>query len=122
MERREFESLVGEALDGIPEPFRERLENVEVIIEDQPTPSLLRAMGMNPKRDTLFGLYEGVPLTEREANYAMALPDRIIIFYRPLVRTFRSPAAIRREIQKTVIHEIGHFLGLDEAEIEGEGF
>jgi predicted Zn-dependent protease with MMP-like domain len=122
MERRQFETLVEEALDGIPKPFRTHLENVEVIIEDQPAPSLLRTMGMNPKRDTLFGLYEGVPLTEREANYGMALPDRITIFYRPLVRTFRSPAAIRREIQKTVIHEIGHFFGLDEEQIEGEGF
>jgi predicted Zn-dependent protease with MMP-like domain len=122
MERRQFETLVEEALDGIPEPFRERLENVEVVIEDQPALSLLREMGMNPKSDTLFGLYEGVPLTERDANHAMVLPDRIIIFYRPLVRAFRTPAAIRREIRKTVIHEIGHFFGLDEEQIEGEGF
>jgi predicted Zn-dependent protease with MMP-like domain len=122
MDQRQFEALVEEALDGIPEPFRARLENVDVVIEDQPAPSLLRSMGMDPKRDTLFGLYDGVPLTEREATYGMALPDRITIFYRPLVRTFRTPAAIRREIQKTVIHEIGHFLGLDEEEIEGEGY
>jgi predicted Zn-dependent protease with MMP-like domain len=122
MDRREFEDLVTEALDGLPECFRKHLENVAVVIEDQPTPSLLRGMGLNPKRDMLFGLYEGVPLTEREGNYGMTLPDRITIFYRPLARTFRSRAAIRREIQKTVIHEIGHFFGLDEEDIEAEGY
>lgn len=122
MKRERFEELVADALDEIPEPFRSRLENVEVIVEDEPAAELLREMGMQPRRDTLFGLYEGVPLDEREANHAMVLPDRITLFYRPLVRTFRTPGAVRREIRKTLIHEIAHFFGLDEDSVEEEGY
>lgn len=122
MDRRQFEILVGEALDGIPPVFLEHMQNVEVVIEDEPTRSLLEEVGLDPRRDSLFGIYQGIPLSEREANHAMVLPDRITIFYRPLVRSFRTPAAIRREIRKTVIHEIGHFFGLDEEQIEREGF
>ncbi len=122
MERRRFEALVEEAFDEIPEVFRERMENVQVVIEDEPRPEMLREMGLNPSRDTLFGLYEGVPLRERETGLGMVLPDRITIFYGPLVRAFRTPDAIRNEIGKTIIHEVGHFFGLDDREIEREGF
>lgn len=122
MDRRRFAALVEEALEEIPAPFRERLENVEVVIDDEPAASLLREMGMDPRRETLFGLYEGVPLPEREMSYGMTLPDRITIFYGPLVRTFRTPGAIRREIRKTLIHEIGHFFGLKDEQIEGDGY
>jgi predicted Zn-dependent protease with MMP-like domain len=122
MDRRRFEELVEEAVVEIPEPFRGHLENVEIVIEDSPSQSLLREMGLDPRRDTLFGLYQGVPLTERGANHAMVLPDRITIFYRPLVRSFSAPSALRREVRRTVIHEIGHFFGLDEEQIRRDGF
>jgi predicted Zn-dependent protease with MMP-like domain len=122
MDRDRFEALVGEALEDIPEPFRSHLETVTVVIEDEPSGELLREMGLHPRRDTLFGLYEGTPLHERALDETLALPDRITIFYRPLVRTFRTPAAIRREIRKTVIHELGHFFGLDDDDIEAEGY
>jgi predicted Zn-dependent protease with MMP-like domain len=122
MDRERFQELVGEALDGIPEPFCRHLEAVQVVIEDEPSASMLREMGLHPRRDTLFGLYEGTPLSERTGGEALVLPDRITIFYRPLVRTFRTPAAIRREIRKTVVHELGHFFGLEDDEIEAEGY
>jgi len=122
MNRERFRDLVGEALEEIPEPFRSRLETIEVVIEDEPTAAMLREMGLHPRRDTLFGLYEGTPLTERGYDTPPGLPDRITIFYRPLVRAFRTPGAIRREIRKTVVHELGHFFGLEDDDIEAEGY
>lgn len=122
MDRTRFHALVAEALDEIPEPFCRRLDNVEVVIEDEPADAVLRDMGMDPRRDTLYGLYEGTPVTERGFDDALCLPDRIVIYFRPLVRDFRTPGAIRREIRKTVIHELGHFFGLEDEEIEGEGY
>jgi predicted Zn-dependent protease with MMP-like domain len=122
MKREQFRALVAEALDEIPPPFIHHLQNVEVVVEDEPGPELLRSLGLQPRRDELYGLYEGTPLAERGVDFSFALPDRIVIFYRPLLRSFHSPAALRREIRKTVIHEIGHFFGLDDDEIEREGF
>jgi predicted Zn-dependent protease with MMP-like domain len=122
MTRDEFAQLVAQALDELPDEFAKRLENVEVVVEDEPSAQLLRQMRLDPHRQTLFGLYQGVPLPERGASYGMTLPDKITIFYGPLVRMFQSPAAIRREIVRTVVHEIGHFFGLDDAAIRNAGF
>jgi predicted Zn-dependent protease with MMP-like domain len=122
MDRARFEALVGEALDEIPELFRKHLQQVAVVIEDEPSAELLRDLGMDPRRDTLFGLYEGTPLAERTDADGAALPDRITIFYRPLVRACRTPGAIRREIRTTVVHEIGHSLGLEDDAIAAEGY
>jgi len=122
MNRRRFEELVAEVLGDIPERFRAQLDNVEVVVEQAPSAELLRDLGLDPQRDALYGLYEGVSLQERVFDDDMALPDRITIFYRPLVRDFRTPTTIRREIRKTVIHEIAHFFGLDDAQIEQDGY
>lgn len=122
MDRARFHALVAEAIDEIPEPFRGHLENVAVVIEDEPSDELLREMEMDPRHDTLYGLYEGVPVGERPFDGAPMLPDRIIIYYRPLVRDFRTPTAIRREIRTTIIHEVGHVFGLEDDEIEAEGY
>jgi predicted Zn-dependent protease with MMP-like domain len=121
MDRNRFEALVAEALDEIPEPFQAYLGQVAVVIEDEPSPALLRELDMDPRRDALFALYEGTPVVERSLGEAL-LPDRITIFYRPLVREFRTPGAIRREIRKTVIHELGHCFGLEDDAIEAEGY
>jgi predicted Zn-dependent protease with MMP-like domain len=122
LDRGEFEQVVADAIDALPSEFARRLENVAVVIEDEPSPMLLREMGLDPRRDTLFGLYQGTPLSERGGSFGMALPDTITIFYRPLVRACRSPNALRRQIRKTVIHEIGHFFGLDEDTIREAGY
>jgi predicted Zn-dependent protease with MMP-like domain len=122
MDRDRFRALVVAALDEIPEPFRSYLDDVEVVVEDEPDDEVLRDMGLDPRRDTIFGLYEGVPVNERGLDEGLRLPDRIAIYYRPLVREFRTPGAIRREIRKTIIHEVGHVFGLDDDEIEAEGY
>jgi len=122
MDESAFAELLEEVLDDLPTDFASHLENVAVVIETEPTPDLLRSLGLNPRRDTLFGLYQGTPLSERGSTYGNALPDTISIFYRPLLQACRTPAQLRREIRKTVIHEIGHYFGMDEDEIERLGF
>jgi predicted Zn-dependent protease with MMP-like domain len=122
MDRRKFHRLVAEALDTLPGAVRLRMDNVTVIVEEEPTHEQIDGAGLDPACDTLFGFYEGSPLSERGYDFAMALPDRITLFYRPLVETFRSPAEIREQIRRTVVHEVAHFLGLDDDEIEGLGY
>ena len=122
MTRERFHELVAAALDEIPEPFRTHMVNVEVVVEDEPSDELLRELGLDPRRDTLYGLYDGAAGDAAPFDAPLALPDRIAIYYRPLVRDFRTSTAIRREIRKTVIHEVGHLFGLDDDEIEAEGY
>jgi len=90
MSPAEFEALVAEALDGIPDEFARYLENVSVVVEDE------------PDEEGLYGLYQGIPLSERSHDFAAALPDRISIYRGPLVRDFRSRAQIRRQIRLEV--------------------
>ena len=122
MDRRKFRRLIEEALDTLPGEIRVRMENVTVLVEEEPTAEQMQCAGLDPLQDTLFGFYEGSPLPERGHDFGMALPDRIILFYRPLVESFRSPAAVREEIRRTVVHEVAHFLGLDDDEIEDLGY
>ena len=122
MDRRKFRRLVEEALDTLPAEVRVRMENVTVFVEEQPNDEQIAGAGLDPHRDVLFGLYEGSPLGERSHDYAMVLPDRITLFYRPLVESFRGPVEIREEIRRTIVHEVAHFLGLDDDEIEGQGY
>ena len=121
--RRRFEELVARALDQLPPEFQNHLENVSVVIEEEPDPDLLEAMGMNPDDpdDTLFGFYEGVPLPERRHDDVL-LPDRILIFRRPLLEWAESEDEIVEEVRVTVLHEIGHFFGLDEDRLEELGY
>jgi predicted Zn-dependent protease with MMP-like domain len=121
MDRAEFERLVVDALDTIPAEFARRLENVAIVVEDEPSPTLLRDLGLDPRRDTLFGLYQGTPLPGRPHDFA-ALPDRIVLFAGPLLRAARTPRELEHEIQKTVVHEIAHFFGLDDRRIRRLGF
>ncbi|MBI2963008.1 MAG: metallopeptidase family protein [Deltaproteobacteria bacterium] len=122
MDRRKFRRLVAEALDTLPGAVRVRLENVTVTIEEEPSDEQIAGTGLDPRLDTLFGLYEGSPLDERPHDFGMQLPDRITLFYRPMIEHFRSPAEIREEIRRTIVHEVAHFLGLDDDEIERLGY
>jgi predicted Zn-dependent protease with MMP-like domain len=117
MTRPEFEALVREALSVIPRHFRERFDNVEVVVEDAPTPELLSEMGMEPG-ETLFGLYHGTPLPERSWAQGNDLPDRIVIYQRSLEESFVDPDEMFEEVCLTLIHEAGHYFGLDEDAIE----
>lgn len=122
MDREKFHTMVAEALDEIPDEFQPYLANLEVVVEDEPSAELLRALELDPRRDTLFGLYEGTPVTVRGDHDGGVLPDRIVLFYRPLVHECRTPRALRREIRDTVIHELAHHFGFDDDAIEDEGY
>jgi len=122
VDRDAFEVLVRTALDELPDEFLRYLDNVEVVVEDEPDPALLRSLGLNPRRATLFGLYQGVPLDERGALFGNALPDKISIYAGPLCRACRSPEQLREQVRRTVVHEVGHFFGLDDEAIRKLGY
>ena len=113
MDRPSFEQLVKKALKRLPGKFRKHLHNISVEIEERPSPDLLADMGI--LRGTLFGLYQGVPLTERGWSYGNVLPDRIVIYQRPIEQAAVSAGDIEEIVSDTVIHEIGHYFGFDDA-------
>lgn len=108
-----FERLVARALDTLPPEFARLLENVAVVVEEEPAAEELESVGLDPQRDELFGLYQGVPLSERDSFYDQ-LPDRIVIYRGPIERCCRTAGEMRREVRDTVVHELGHHFGLDE--------
>jgi predicted Zn-dependent protease with MMP-like domain len=120
--RSRFEEIVAQAIDSIPENLHRRIENVAVVIEDAPDRETLLDLGLDAKEDTLYGLYQGTPISERGAAYGNALPDRIVIYYLPLTEDFGDEYHLRREIRRTVIHEIGHYFGLSDRELRGMGY
>ena len=118
MQRREFEKLVEAALATIPRDFRNAIANMAIVVEDEPSLDLLEALGMEPD-ETLLGLYQGTPLPERSAGHGNALPDVITLFQGPIEDEAEGdPEHIVFEIGETLIHELGHYFGLSEEEIE----
>jgi len=123
MQKETFEELVAGAVSGLPQEFSELLDNVEIFVEDWPSREQLKSVGLKDKYD-LLGLYEGTPITHRDQGYNLVLPDRITIFQKPMEAQCGSAAEIKREIVRTVKHEIAHYFGLDEErlyEIENGG-
>lgn len=113
-----FEQAVVEALDDIPDDLAELLDNVVVQVEEEPSEEEIRSVGLDPEVDTLFGLYEGVSILERDpGSYGGALPDRIVIYRLPLLEHCRSRRELLREIRDTVIHEVGHYFGFGEEDL-----
>jgi predicted Zn-dependent protease with MMP-like domain len=109
-----FERLVVEALDSLPPFFQEKMSNVEVLVEDEPSAELLAEMEMDPAEDTLLGLYQGIPLTERY-NYNLVMPDTITLYQKPIEAVAGGDfGRIRAEVRQTVIHEIAHHFGIDD--------
>jgi predicted Zn-dependent protease with MMP-like domain len=117
MNRQAFEELVADALASLPGRFRKAMSNIAIIVEDEPEQDLLEEMEIEPP-DTLFGLYQGIPLTERGSHYGNALPDRILIFQGPHEREAEDEDDLVASIAETLIHEIGHHFGMSEEEIE----
>src|SRR5437016_12618678 len=117
MERAEFERHVAEALASIPRRFRDAMKNIAIVVEDEPSRALLADLEIEPP-DTLLGLYQGTPLTERSWGYGNTLPDRILIFQGPHERAAEDEEDLVVAIGETLIHEIGHYFGLSEEEIE----
>jgi len=120
MERNHFEQLVAEALLNLPDEFRERLENIDVVVEDKPTPQKLAEVGLRPG-DILYGLYEGVPLTRRTTNYGLVLPDKISIYKIPIESSCRSDEEIKKKVLSVVLHEIAHYFGFSDKQLDQMG-
>ena len=117
MRKSEFETLVAEALASIPRRFRDAMQNIAIVVEDEPSDELLDDMEIEPP-DTLLGLYQGTPLTERQWGYGNALPDRILIFQGPHERSAEDDDDLVTAIGETLIHEVGHYFGMSEEQIE----
>jgi predicted Zn-dependent protease with MMP-like domain len=117
MTRHQFEKLVAEAVTLIPARFRREMKNLALVVEDEPTPELLEEMEIEPP-DSLYGLYQGTPITERGWDYGNRLPDRITIYQRPIEEDCDDEDDMRAVIGETLIHEVGHYFGLSEEEIE----
>jgi len=117
MTRARFEQLVAEAIRTIPPRFRDELRNIAVMVEDEPADELLDEMEIEPP-DTLFGLYQGTPLTERAWDYGNALPDRIVLYQGPIEDASETEEDVVVTVGETLIHEVGHYFGLSEEELE----
>ena len=113
MTRRQFEALVDKALRKLPKTFRERISNIAVVVEDWADEATLAEMGIEPP-DTLYGLYRGVDLTRRDSSYGNVLPDVITIYQGPIVEDAEDEQDMEDIVRETVVHEIGHFFGLDD--------
>ena len=114
-----FERLVDRALAAIPDPYRDALREVAILIEDEPSPQQLAENGLGPD-DSLYGLYEGVPRTEYAADWA-ATPNRITLFRQPLEEDFPDDVELEEEVRLTVLHELAHHLGIDDDRLDELG-
>lgn len=117
MTRDAFSRLVEEALQDIPRRFREQIANVAIVIEDEPSADVLSEMGIEPP-DSLYGLYQGTPLPDRSWSHGNALPDRVSLYQRPIEEDAEDHEDVVVCIAETLIHELGHYFGLSEDEIE----
>ncbi|OGL46796.1 MAG: hypothetical protein A2161_16545 [Candidatus Schekmanbacteria bacterium RBG_13_48_7] len=122
MDRNTFEEYVRKAVEELPDTFREKIDNVEIVVENSPSPSIMKTMGLN-KNSLLLGLYQGVPITKRSSHYGLVLPDKITIFQAPIEYLYKTEKAIITAIRDTIVHEIAHYFGIDDdrlREIERE--
>lgn len=116
MNRGVFERLVAEALDTLPEFFREKLDNIAVVVEDWPDRETMRLAGVGSPME-LLGFYHGVPQTKRTHSYGLVSPDKISIYQRPIEMRCRTMEQVRTTIHRVLRHEIGHHFGLDEDQL-----
>ncbi|MCH8086715.1 MAG: metallopeptidase family protein [Chloroflexi bacterium] len=117
MDSRQFEARVETAIQGLPHEFRERLDNVVVVVEDWPSQEQLGSVGLSDPME-LLGLYEGLPLTYRSRDHAWGTPDKITIFRRPIQAICGSDEEVEDQIRETVVHEIAHHFGISDAQIK----
>ncbi|HMQ54528.1 MAG TPA: metallopeptidase family protein [Anaerolineae bacterium] len=116
----EFEQLVVEALDELPDFFQQKLQNIEVLVAEWPTPAQLRSVGLRPGQ-LLLGLYHGIPLTKRSGAYNLVPPDTITIFQGPIERVCRSREQLVEQVKHTVKHEIAHHFGISDERLRELG-
>lgn len=115
MDREKFEGLVKEGIEAIPQRFLEKMNNVNIVVEDEPTEEQMEKLKLR-KDAKLFGLYEGIPQTQR-GFYAGVVPDKITIFQKTFEEIFSNEEAIKEQVKKTVWHEIAHHFGMDEEKV-----
>jgi predicted Zn-dependent protease with MMP-like domain len=113
MNPADFELLVSEAFDELPQLFKERIENVAIVVEDWPDRQTLQMAGVR-HRNGLLGLYHGVPLTERSLDYGLVAPDKISIYRYPIVMQSSTPEGLRALVRRVLLHEIAHYFGVDD--------
>ncbi len=116
MDRERFEWLVAKAIAELPDEFQERMDNIDAVVQGEPTSRQLADAGLK-RGHTLLGLYEGVSLTRRSRAYGMVPPDKITIFQKPIEAICRNDAEVRREVQRVVKHEIAHHFGIGDARL-----
>lgn len=116
----EFEQLVAQALDELPEFFQQKLQNIEVVVTNWPTLAELQSVGLKPGQ-LLLGLYQGIPLTRRTSHYGLVLPDKITIFQGPIERVCHTREQVVRQVQRTVKHELAHHFGIDDERLRALG-
>lgn len=123
MEKKQFEELVEKAFLSLPERFRDKVDNVQIIVEDYPSREQLERANVYSYRD-LLGLYEGIPLERRGTAYGMfpTMPDRISLFQKNIEAVCRSEKEMEEKVHEVLIHEIGHYFGMDEDEIRAAGY
>ena len=107
----QFELLVSDAIDAIPEKYFKKIKNVVFMTADEPTPEQIQKLQLLPGH-SLFGLYEGIPLTSRNSGYNLVLPDKITIFRLPMLNYCKDEISLKRQVHKTVWHEVAHYFGL----------
>ncbi len=120
METERFEQLVAKAIESMPEEIIERLENIDIVVADKPTPEQRRYEDIG-RGELLLGLYEGVPLTKRTYGYTGVVPDKITIFQQPIESVCKNDNQIVEEVQRVVRHEIAHHFGIDDDRLEELG-
>lgn len=116
MNRERFEWLVAKAVDSLPDEFHTKLENIDVVVDEQPNPNQLAEAGLK-RGETLLGLYQGVPLTKRGRHYGLVVPDKITIFQKPIEAKCKYDAEITTEIRRVVLHEIAHHFGISDGRL-----
>ena len=120
MDPKSFENLVVEAVESLPEDFRKNLENIDIVVEEEPTAEHRKSAG-SKGRDLLMGLYQGVPLSKRTHFYGNVLPDKITIFRNNIERACRTDVEIKEAVRRTVIHEFAHYFGISDEHMRKSG-
>ncbi len=116
MRRAAFEKVLRQAIDDLPDLFREAIRNVAIVVEEWPPDWLLEELDIPPEQ-TLYGFYHGIPLPDRSVQDSGNLPDKISVYRGPLMDDFRDSEELARQIRTTLLHEIGHYFGMDEEDL-----
>ena len=123
MDRKEFEQIAQEAFENLPRRLQEKVENVHIVIEDEPSEETLKRSHIR-RGSLLLGLYEGIPLTRRGEDYGRypAVPDKITLYRSAILAVAQSESAIRETIRDVLIHEIAHYFGMTEQQVREAGY